>query len=30
MLELRHLKTLTALREHGSLVAAAGDLCLTP
>lgn len=30
MLELRHLKTLTALREHGSLVAAANDLCLTP
>jgi len=30
MLELRHLKTLVALREHGSLVAAAGDLCLTP
>ena len=30
MLELRHLKTLTALREHGALVAAAGDLCLTP
>ena len=30
MIELRHLKTLTALREHGSLVAAAGDLCLTP
>ena len=30
MLEHRHLKTLTALREHGSLVAAAGDLCLTP
>ena len=30
MLELRHLKTLIALREHGSLVAAAGDLCLTP
>ena len=30
MLELRHLKTLTALREHGSLVAAATDLCLTP
>lgn len=30
MLEIRHLKTLTALREHGSLVAAAGDLCLTP
>jgi LysR family transcriptional regulator, regulator for metE and metH len=30
MLELRHLKTLIALREHGSLVAAAGDLCITP
>ncbi len=30
MLELRHLRTLTALREHGSLVAAASDLCLTP
>jgi len=30
VIELRHLKTLTALREHGSLVAAAGDLCLTP
>lgn len=30
MLELRHLKTLSAIREHGSLVAAAGDLCLTP
>ncbi len=30
MIELRHLKTLTAIREHGSLVAAAGDLCLTP
>ncbi|ESK55229.1 LysR family transcriptional regulator [Acinetobacter tjernbergiae] len=30
MLELRHLKTLIALREHGSLVAAATDLCLTP
>ena len=30
MIELRHLKTLTALREHGSLVAAAGELCLTP
>ena len=30
MIELRHLKTLTSLREHGSLVAAAGDLCLTP
>lgn len=30
MLEIRHLKTLSALREHGSLVAAANDLCLTP
>lgn len=30
MIELRHLKTLIALREHGSLVAAANDLCLTP
>ena len=30
MLELRHLKTLIALREHGSLVAAATDLYLTP
>jgi ArsR family transcriptional regulator len=30
MLEIRHLKTLTALREHGSLVSAANDLCLTP
>ncbi|EPF74279.1 LysR family transcriptional regulator [Acinetobacter rudis] len=30
MLEIRHLKTLAALREHGSLVAAANDLCLTP
>lgn len=30
MLEIRHLKTLSALREHGSLVAAASDLCLTP
>lgn len=30
MLELRHLKTLIALREHGSLVAAASELCLTP
>ncbi|GAB3043134.1 LysR family transcriptional regulator [Acinetobacter apis] len=30
MLEIRHLKTLLALREHGSLVAAAGELCLTP
>ncbi len=28
--EIRHLKTLVALREHGSLVAAAQDLCLTP
>lgn len=30
MIELRHLKTLLALREHGSLVVAASDLCLTP
>lgn len=30
MLELRHLRTLQALREHGSLVAAASDLNLTP
>ena len=30
MLEFRHLKTLIALREHGSLVAAATDLYLTP
>jgi LysR family transcriptional regulator for metE and metH len=30
MLELRHLRTLQALREHGSLVAAANDLNLTP
>lgn len=30
MLEIRHLRTLLALREHGSLVAAASDLCLTP
>lgn len=30
MLEIRHLKTLTSLREHGSLVAAANALCLTP
>ncbi|MEB3752855.1 LysR family transcriptional regulator [Acinetobacter sp. MD2(2019)] len=30
MLEIRHLKTMIALREHGSLVAAAQDLCLTP
>lgn len=30
MLELRHLKTLQALREHGSLVAAAAELNLTP
>lgn len=30
MIELRHLKTLVAIREHGSLVAAANDLCLTP
>ncbi|KAA8734946.1 LysR family transcriptional regulator [Acinetobacter qingfengensis] len=30
MLELRHLRTLQALREHGSLVAAATDLNLTP
>ncbi|MFT4021343.1 MAG: LysR family transcriptional regulator, partial [Acinetobacter sp.] len=30
MLEIRHLRTLIALREHGTLVAAAQDLCLTP
>jgi LysR family transcriptional regulator, regulator for metE and metH len=30
VLELRYLKTLLALREHGSLVAAASALCLTP
>lgn len=30
MLELRHLKTLQALREHGSLVSAAEQLCVTP
>lgn len=30
MIELRNLKILLALREHGSLVAAASDLCLTP
>lgn len=30
MLELRHLRTLQALREHGSLVAAANHLNLTP
>lgn len=30
MLELRHLRTLHALREQGSLVAAAEQLCLTP
>lgn len=30
MLELRHLRTLQALREHGSLVSAATDLNLTP
>ena len=30
MIELRHLKTLVALREYGSLVSAASDLCLTP
>lgn len=30
MIELKHLKMLLALRENGSLVAAAGDLCLTP
>ena len=29
-MEIRHLKTLIALREHGSLVAAAQYLCLTP
>lgn len=30
MLELRHLRTLSALRYHGSLVAAANELNLTP
>lgn len=30
MIELRHLKTLIALRDHGTLVAAAAELCLTP
>jgi len=30
MIELKHLKMLSALREHGSLVAAASDLCITP
>ena len=30
MLEIRHLKTLQSLREHGSLVAAADHLCVTP
>ncbi|MCO8089636.1 LysR family transcriptional regulator [Acinetobacter indicus] len=30
MIELKHLKMLSALREHGSLVAAANDLCITP
>jgi len=30
MIELKHLKMLIALREHGSLVAAASDLCITP
>lgn len=30
MLELRHLRTLQALRYHGSLVAAANELNLTP
>ena len=30
MLELRHLKTLQALREYGSLVSAAESLCVTP
>ncbi|MEC7121348.1 MAG: LysR family transcriptional regulator [Pseudomonadota bacterium] len=30
MIELRHLKTLHALREHGSLVSAAEYLCVTP
>ena len=30
MIELRHLKTLVAIREYGSLVAAANELCLTP
>lgn len=30
MLELRHLRTLTALREYDSLAAAAHALCITP
>lgn len=30
MLEIRHLRTLSALRYHGSLVAAANELNLTP
>lgn len=30
MIELRYLKTLVALREHGSLVTAANHLCVTP
>lgn len=30
MIELKHLKMLSALKEHGSLVAAANDLCITP
>jgi len=30
MIELRHLKTLQALREHGALVSAADALCVTP
>lgn len=30
MIELRHLKTLQALREQGSLVSAAEQLCVTP
>ena len=30
MIELKHLKMLLALREHGSLVEAASNLCITP